>query len=118
MSDPTTRRLLGRAPRTRSVIAATGVLVICIAPFAAAHTGGNLREGVRNGTTTSETQIISNIGSTLAHDRRLLDPAVQPLQHRRRRDLRLPLGGRRLGRQAAAAEPVRARQQPLDRLRL
>lgn len=66
MSDHLKRRALGRAPRTRSVIAATGVLVICVAPFAAAATGGNLREGVRNGTTTSETQIISNIGSTLA----------------------------------------------------
>ena len=34
-----TRRLLGRAPRTRSVIAATGLLVICAAPFASARTG-------------------------------------------------------------------------------
>ena len=59
-----TRRLLGRAPRTRSVIAATGLLVICAAPFASARTGGPLREGVRNGTTTSETQVISNIAST------------------------------------------------------
>jgi len=58
-----TRRLIGRAPRTRSVIAATGLLVICVAPFASARTGGPLREGVRNGTTTSETQVISNIGS-------------------------------------------------------
>jgi len=58
-----TRRLLGRAPRTRSVVAATGLLVICVAPFASARTGGPLREGVRNGTTTSETQVISNIGS-------------------------------------------------------
>jgi hypothetical protein len=61
-----TRRLLGRAPRTRSVIAATGLLVICIAPFANAKTGQPLREGVRNGTTTSETEVISNIGSTLS----------------------------------------------------
>ena len=60
------RRRFGRAPRTRSVVAATGVLVICIAPFAAARTGSPLREGVRNGTTTAETQIISNIGSTTA----------------------------------------------------
>lgn len=60
-----TRRVLGRAPRTRSVIAATGLLVICAAPFASARTGGPLREGVRNGTTTSETQIISNIASSL-----------------------------------------------------
>ena len=59
-----TRRLLGRAPRTRSVIAATGLLVICAAPFASARTGGPLREGVRNGTTTSETQVISNIASS------------------------------------------------------
>jgi len=59
-----TRRLLGRAPRTRSVVAATGLLVICAAPFASARTGDNLREGVRNGTSTAETQIISNIGST------------------------------------------------------
>ena len=58
------RRRLGRAPRTRSVVAATGVLVICIAPFAAARTGDPLREGVRNGTTIAETQIISNVGST------------------------------------------------------
>jgi hypothetical protein len=58
------RRLLSRAPRTRSVIAATGLLVICISPFAAARTGDNLREGLRNGTTTSETEIVSNISST------------------------------------------------------
>ena len=57
-------RLLSRAPRTRSVLAATGVLVICVVPYAAARTGQPLREGVRNGTTTAETQIISNVGST------------------------------------------------------
>ena len=73
------------------------MLVICVAPFASARTGGPLREGVRNGTTTSETQVISNIASTTDRDRRLLDPAVQPLPLRRRRGLRLPLGGRRLG---------------------
>lgn len=66
MSHPIQRRFSRRAPRTRSVIAATGVLVICIAPFAAARTGENLREGVRNGTTLSETEIISNIASTLS----------------------------------------------------
>jgi len=63
---PARRRLLGRAPRTRSVIAATGLLVICISPFAAAKTGNNLREGLRNGTATAETQIIGNLGSTTA----------------------------------------------------
>ncbi|HVE94982.1 MAG TPA: hypothetical protein VNB24_08690 [Acidimicrobiales bacterium] len=60
------RRLLSRAPRTRSVIAATGLLVICTAPFAAARTGDELREGVRNGTSTQETKIISRIASTTA----------------------------------------------------
>ncbi|HUR84620.1 MAG TPA: hypothetical protein VMY78_04685 [Solirubrobacteraceae bacterium] len=53
-----------RSPRTRSVVLATGLLVIGISPFAAARTGDNLREGVRNGTTVRETQIISNVGAT------------------------------------------------------
>jgi hypothetical protein len=61
---PRPRRFAGRAPRTRSVVAATGVLVICITPFAAARTGNNLREGVRNGTAVKETQIIGNLRST------------------------------------------------------
>ena len=60
------RRLLGHAPRTRSVIAATALLIVCGAPFAGARTGDNLREGVRNGTTTSETEIIANIATTRA----------------------------------------------------
>lgn len=54
-----------RAPRTRAVVAAAGLLVICGAPFAGAATGGVLREGVRNGTTTAETQIISNLATTI-----------------------------------------------------
>lgn len=54
----------GTSPRTRSVVIATGLLVLGITPFAVAKTGGNLREGVRNGTTTQETQIISNVAST------------------------------------------------------
>lgn len=59
------RRPLGdRAPRTRAVVAAAGLLVICAAPFAGAATGDVLREGVRNGTTTAETQIISNLATT------------------------------------------------------
>ena len=61
---PARRSWRGRAPRTRSVVAATALLVICSAPFAAARTGDPLREGVRNGTTVRETQIISNVGST------------------------------------------------------
>ncbi len=62
----TARRLFGRAPRTRSVIAATGLLVVCGAPLASARIGDNLREGVRNGTTSFETEIVSNIRSTTA----------------------------------------------------
>ena len=64
--SPMRQRLRGRAPRTRSVIAATGVLVICISPFAAARTGSTLREGARNGTATQETKIIGNLRSTTA----------------------------------------------------
>ncbi|MEJ7824003.1 MAG: hypothetical protein WKF48_01165 [Solirubrobacteraceae bacterium] len=64
---PGKRRLaLGRAPRTRSVVLATGMLVIGISPFAIAATGDALREGKRNGTTTSETEIIANIKSSTA----------------------------------------------------
>ena len=58
--------LANRSPRTRSVVLATGLLVLGISPFAAARTGSNIREGLRNGTATRETQIISNVGSTTA----------------------------------------------------
>ncbi|MBA2512758.1 MAG: hypothetical protein H0V26_00285 [Solirubrobacterales bacterium] len=50
--------------RTRSVLA-TGVVLglgLGFSSVADARTGDPLREGVRNGTTTKETQIISNIG--------------------------------------------------------
>lgn len=53
-----------KSPRTRSVVIATGMLALAITPFAVAATGSPLREGVRNGTTTQETQIISNVAST------------------------------------------------------
>ncbi len=52
------------APRTRSVLLATGLLVAVIAPLGVAATGNPLREGVRNGTTTKETEIVSNLGSS------------------------------------------------------
>jgi hypothetical protein len=52
------------SPRTRSVLLATGLLVVGISPFAVARTGGSLREGVRNGTTVRETEIVSNVAST------------------------------------------------------
>jgi hypothetical protein len=68
---PTTkgRRRLGvplasTSPRTRSVLLATGLLVLGISPFAVARSGDSLREGVRNGTTARETEIISRVAST------------------------------------------------------
>jgi hypothetical protein len=60
------RLVIGRAPRTRSVLLATGVLVLGLAPFGIAATGDSLREGRRNGTTVNETEIVSNIKSTTA----------------------------------------------------
>jgi len=57
-------RRSGRSPRTRSVLAATVVLVVAISPFAVARTGDLLREGKRNGTTTKETEIISRIAAS------------------------------------------------------
>ncbi|MEA2220539.1 MAG: hypothetical protein QOJ35_3165 [Solirubrobacteraceae bacterium] len=60
------RALIGRAPRTRSVLLATGVLVVGIAPFGIAATGDSLREGRRNGTTVNETEIVGNVKSSLA----------------------------------------------------
>ena len=60
------RLVIGRAPRTRSVLLATGLLVVGIAPFGIAATGDSLREGRRNGTTVNETEIVSNIKSTTA----------------------------------------------------
>jgi len=65
--DPRSRRrrlLMAKAPRTRSVILATGMLVVGIAPFGIAATGDTLREGKRNGTTTRETEIVSAINSS------------------------------------------------------
>jgi len=55
------RPFAGRSPRTRSVLAATALLVVGVSPFAVAKTGDVLRQGKRNGTTTSETEIISKI---------------------------------------------------------
>lgn len=61
---PVRRRLaLGRAPRTRSVLLATGILVVGVSSFAVAATGNSLREGKRNGTTRAETEIIGNLKS-------------------------------------------------------
>jgi len=64
-TTPRRRRFtLGRGARTRNVVAATAVAAIGITGVVDAATGGNLREGVRNGTTTQETQIISNVNAS------------------------------------------------------
>jgi len=52
------------SPRTRSVLLATVVLAVTISPFAVAATGHVLRLDGRNGTSTSETQIIGRIAGT------------------------------------------------------
>jgi hypothetical protein len=52
--------------RMRSVIVATGILVVGLAPFGVAATGDLLREGVRNGTATRETEIIANEAASTA----------------------------------------------------
>jgi len=48
----------------RSVVVAAGIIGVVAAPMGVAATGQALREGVRNGTTTSETEIVSNAGAT------------------------------------------------------
>jgi len=53
-----------RSPRTRSVLLATGLLVVGLAPFGVAATGDALREGQRNGTANRETQVIANVRSS------------------------------------------------------
>jgi hypothetical protein len=53
-----------RGPRTRSVLLATGLLVLGLAPFGVAATGDALREGRRNGTASRETEIISRTNET------------------------------------------------------
>ncbi len=58
--------LKNKAPRTRSVLLATGLLAVGVSSFAVAGTGDPLREGKRNGTTVRETEIISNVGSSTA----------------------------------------------------
>jgi hypothetical protein len=62
--DQSNERRSHRSPRMRAVLAATGLLVIGLSPFAVAKSGDLLREGERNGTSTRETEIISNIGAS------------------------------------------------------
>jgi len=55
-SEPRPRR---RSPRTRSVLLATGLLVLGVTSVGVAANGDVLREGQRNGTATRETEIVS-----------------------------------------------------------
>jgi hypothetical protein len=48
-----------RSPRTRSVLLATGLLVLGVTSVGVAANGDVLREGQRNGTATRETEIVS-----------------------------------------------------------
>lgn len=59
-------RLGQQSVRTRSVIAATGILVVGVSATGVAATGSSILEGKRNGTAVAETQIISNVGATNA----------------------------------------------------
>lgn len=52
------------SPRMRAVVVATGIFAVVIAPAGVAATGSVLKEGVRNGTATQETQIISKAPSS------------------------------------------------------
>ena len=106
-----------RGPRTRSVVIATTILVLGIAPFGVAATGDALREGVRNGTATKETEIISSNPATTTPTGGYATRQSNKSDQRRRRRLRLPLDRRRLGRQPAE-EPVPPREQPVHRLRV
>jgi hypothetical protein len=65
-SDQPARRWIRSAPRTRSVLLATGLAAVVISPLAVARSGDTLREGKRNGTTSRETEIVGNIRSTTA----------------------------------------------------
>lgn len=48
----------------RGVIAVAALLIICGVPIAGAATGDALREGVRNGTTTRETEIVGTLAAS------------------------------------------------------
>jgi hypothetical protein len=59
------RARLGRSSvRTRSVVAATGILVVGLSATGVAATGSAILEGKRNGTATEETQIISRVNAS------------------------------------------------------
>ena len=61
------KRMMGAgSPRLRSVVVAAGIIGVVAAPVGVAATGDTFKEGVRNGTATKETQIISSAKSTTA----------------------------------------------------
>ncbi len=60
----TRRGRRGNGPRMRQVVVAAGIIGVVAAPMGFAATGAGLREGVRNGTATKETQIIGNFASS------------------------------------------------------
>ena len=62
--DPKRRFGRGHGPRMRQVVVAAGIIGVVAAPMGVAATGSGLREGVRNGTATKETQIIGNFRSS------------------------------------------------------
>jgi len=55
---------MNHRPRTRTVLLATGLAAVLISPIAVARTGDTLREGLRNGTTSAETEIVGNVRSS------------------------------------------------------
>ncbi len=59
-------RIGATSVRTRSVIAATGILVVGVTATGVAATGSPILEGKRNGTAVAETQIISNVNASNA----------------------------------------------------
>jgi hypothetical protein len=61
-AEPQKRRR--RSPRTRSVVLATGMLLLGVTGVGVAANGDVLREGQRNGTATRETEIISRTNET------------------------------------------------------
>ena len=55
-----------RLPRPRAVFAGIALVLVCGPPLAGAATNDPLREGVRNGTTSSETEIVGLLGASSA----------------------------------------------------
>ena len=64
-ADEQGKKVKGRTgARMRQVVVAAGIIGAVAAPVGVAATGQSLREGVRNGTATQETEIVSNNGAS------------------------------------------------------